>query len=53
MKATKELIESMGGRPVTSRTLDVGDKLLTHEAKAANLPQTALNRRGRKIRLWV
>ncbi|MBS4845331.1 MAG: phosphoenolpyruvate--protein phosphotransferase [Burkholderiales bacterium] len=40
----KELIESMGGRPVTIRTLDVGgDKLLTHEAKAANLPQTALN----------
>ncbi len=34
----------MGGRPVTIRTLDVGgDKLLTHEAKAANLPQTALN----------
>lgn len=39
----KELIESMGGRPVTIRTLDVGgDKLLTHEAKAANLPQNVL-----------
>ncbi len=40
----KELIEAMGGRPVTIRTLDVGgDKLLSREAKEANVPAGLLN----------